>query len=196
MNDTLFYKIVKPLVSFLGKFLFRPEIVGLENIPKEGGVVLAGNHTKWLDPVMLVAITKRQVHFLAKEELFHGKTTFIVKGMGCIPVNRKIHDKDALHAGYETLEKNKVIGIFPEGTINRTKDVIMPFKIGAVKMAQKTDSYLVPFTITGKYKLFHKTIRYEFFKPYKVSSDLTKENEKLMTTVKNNLKKYNKYEEK
>lgn len=195
MQDTLFYKIVRPIILVLFKVLYRPTIIGRENIPKKEGVVLAGNHTKWLDPIMLVALTKRQVHFLAKDELFLGKTKFIAKGMGCIPVNRKIHDKDALNLGYKTLENNKVIGIFPEGTINRTTDIIMPFKIGAVKMAEKTDSYLVPFTITGKYRLFKKGVRIEFFPPYKVGKDLTRENEKLMHIVSENLIKYKKENE-
>lgn len=193
--DTLFYKIVRPIVGVIFKVLYRPTIVGRENIPKTGGVVLAGNHTKWLDPIMLIAVTKRQVHFLAKDELFHGKTKLIVKGMGCIPVNRKIHDKNALNQGYKTLENNNVIGIFPEGTINRTKDVIMPFKIGAVKMANKTDSNLIPFTITGKYKLFKKSIRIEFYKPIKVKDNLDKENEKLMDIISKNLIKCNKHKE-
>jgi len=192
MNDTFFYKLVKPIVLILCKLLYRPTIVGIENIPKDGAVVLAGNHTKWLDPVMLVGITKRQVHFLAKKELFQGKAKSIVKGMGCISVDRKIHDKDALNLAYKTLENNKVIGIFPEGTINRTDSVIMPFKIGAVKMANKTSSYLVPFTITGKYKMFKKTIRIEFHKAYKVSSNLEKENNKLMNIISENLIRYNK----
>lgn len=193
--DTLFYKIVRPIVGVIFKILYRPTIVGRENIPKTGGVVLAGNHTKWLDPIMLIAVTKRQVHFLAKDELFHGKTKLIVKGMGCIPVNRKIHDKNALNQGYKTLENNNVIGIFPEGTINRTKDVIMPFKIGAVKMANKTNSNLIPFTITGKYKLFKKSIRIEFYKPIKVKDNLDKENEKLMDIISKNLIKCNKHKE-
>lgn len=188
--DTLFYKIVKPIVGVIFNFFYRPTVIGRENIPKNGGIVLAGNHTKWLDPVMLVAVTKRQVHFLAKDELFHGKTKFIVKGMGCIPVNRKIHDKDALNQSYNTLENDKVVGIFPEGTINRTKDVIMPFKIGAVKMSNKTNSYLVPFTITGKYKVFRKGIRIEFLKPYKVTENLEQENEKLMNIISKNLIKH------
>ena len=193
--DTLFYKIVRPIVGVIFKVLYRPTIVGRENIPKTGGIVLAGNHTKWLDPIMLIAVTKRQVHFLAKDELFHGKTKLIVKGMGCIPVNRKIHDKNALNQGYKTLENNNVIGIFPEGTINRTKDVIMPFKIGAVKMANKTDSVLIPFTITGKYKLFKKSIRIEFYKPIKVKDNLDKETEKLMDIISKNLIKCNNHKE-
>ena len=187
IKDTCFYKIVRPIVSFLIRLLFRPQIDGLENIPKEGRILLAGNHTKWLDPVMLVGVQKRQIHFLAKEELFHGITKFIVKGMGCVPVNRKIHDKNALQSTYDFLVFDLCIGIFPEGTINRTDDVIMPFKMWAVKACYKTNSELVPFIITGEYRLFRKGIRVEFLKPLKIGEDLEKENEKFMGIVKDKL---------
>ena len=187
IRDTYFYKIVRPLVSFLIHFLFRVEVVGLENIPRKGRILLAGNHTKWLDPVMLVGVVKRQVHFLAKEELFHGKTKFIAKGMGCVPVNRKIHDKNALESTYQFLEKELCIGIFPEGTINRTDDIIMPFKMGAVKACYMTNTKLVPFIITGKYKLFKKSVRVEFLKPITIGNDLELENVKFMDIVKNKL---------
>lgn len=186
-KDRLFYKIVKPPVKLLFKLLFRPQVIGLENIPKDGRILLAGNHTKWLDPVLLVILTNRQVHFLAKEELFHGITKFIVKGMGCVPVNRKIHDKNALESTYEFLEKELCIGIFPEGTINRTNDIILPFKMGAVKACSKTKTKLVPFIITGKYKLFRKSIKVEFLKPLKVGDDLEKENKKFMNIVSKKL---------
>ena len=109
--------------------------------------------------------------------------------MGIIPVNRKIHDKNALAEAINTLNQDKVIGIFPEGTINRTKDIIMPFKIGAVKMSKETESDLIPFTIKGKYKLLKKNIVIEFYKPYKVENDLTEENRKLMEIIKENLRK-------
>lgn len=188
-NDTKFYKIVRPITKFLFKILFRPEVKGVENIPKEGRILLAGNHTKWLDPVMLVAISPRQIHFLAKQELFKEITKPIVKGMGCVPVNRKIHDKGALTSAYKYLENEKCVGIFPEGTINRTNDVIMPFKMGAVKACSKTNSVLVPFIITGKYKLFRKSIKITYEKPYKVNGDLEIENEKLMNIISNMLQK-------
>ena len=150
--DTLFYKVVRPIVKILFYILFRPTVIGKENIPDSGALVLAGNHTKWLDPVFLVAVSKRQVHFLAKEELFHGITKFIVNGMGCISVNRKIHDKDALNNAKVGLNKKCCIGVFPEGTINRTDDIIMPFKKGAVKMSLENDCKILPFAINGKYK--------------------------------------------
>ena len=196
IRDTYFYKIVHPLVSFLIHFLFRVEVVGLENIPRKGRILLAGNHTKWLDPVMLVGVVKRQVHFLAKEELFHGKTKFIAKGMGCVPVNRKIHDKNALESAYQFLEKELCIGIFPEGTINRTDDIIMPFKMGAVKACYMTNTKLVPFIITGKYKLFKRNVRVEFLKPITIGNDLEHENVKFMDIVKNKLIEGGKRDEK
>ena len=190
-KDTLFYKIVKPIVWFLIKLLYRPQVIGLNNINKEGRVLLAGNHTKWLDPVMIVGITNRQVHFLAKEELFHGLTNPIVKGMGCVPVNRKIHDKNALQSAYNYLNNDLCVGIFPEGTINRTDKTIMNFKIGAVKACNKTDTKLVPFVITGKYKLFRKGIKIEFLKPIKISDNLDKENKRLMDIVEKTIIKEN-----
>ena len=108
--------------------------------------------------------------------------------MGIIPVNRSIHDKGALNNAINTLKEDKVIGIFPEGTINRTKDIIMPFKIGAVKMAYETNTSIVPFTITGEYKVFKKSVTIEFYKPIKIKSDnLTKENEHLMNFISKQL---------
>ena len=191
-KSTLIYKIVRPIVKGLVYLFFRPEVVGKENIPKDGPYVLAGNHTKWLDPVMLVGVSgPNQVHFLAKEEMWHSLGGWIVvKAMSCIPVNRKIHDKDALISAYEHLNNGRCIGIFPEGTINKTDDIVMPFKIGAVKMCSETGAPLVPFVITGKYKWFGKGIKIEYLKPRKITGDLTLENEKLMDCISEKLEDY------
>lgn len=187
MKDKLFYKIVRPVVILLLKILYPSQVLGLDNIPKEGRILLAGNHTKWLDPVLLVGVVRRQVHFLAKDELFHGYTKFIVKGMGCIPVNRRIHDKNALQGAIDCLNSDLCVGIFPEGTINRTDDIIMPFKIGAVKACREANSKLVPFVITGEYKLFRRKIKIEFLKPMTISSDLDKANQELMNRISKKL---------
>ena len=189
MKEPLFYRTLRPIVTFLVKLVFRPNYVGLENIPKSGRIILAGNHTNNLDSPLLLSCTKRVIHFLAKEELTKGILGPGFKAMGIIPVNRTIHDKGALHNAINTLKENKVIGIFPEGTINKTKDIIMPFKIGAVKMAQETNTPIIPFTITGKYKAFRKNITIEFYKPIKIKNDdLTKENEQLMNFISKQLK--------
>ncbi len=188
MKDPLFYRIVRPIIKLLFKLVFRPKYIGLDNIPKNGPYVLAGNHTNNFDCLLLISSTKNVIHFLAKDSLMKGFKKLIFKNMGIIPVNRSIHDKNALNNAINALKDNKVIGIFPEGTINRTDDIVMPFKIGAVKMTYETNTLLVPFTITGNYKLFKNNLTIEFLKPYKIKSDnLTKENEKLMNIISKKL---------
>lgn len=189
MKDEVLYKISRPVIKVLFNFFYRPTYIGRENIPSNGSFVLAGNHTSYLDPLLLMSSYKRTIHFLAKDSLIKGVKGLIFKHMGIIPVNRKIHDKDALSEAKRALSNNQVIGIFPEGTINRTKDVTLPFKIGAVKMAKDTDSLLVPFTITNKYKLFRKSVTIEFYKPYKVVDNLDIENNKLRSFIGSELKR-------
>jgi len=87
------------------------------------------------------------------------------------------------------LEDEKVIGIFPEGTINRTEDIIMPFKFGAVKMAKDTDTAIVPFVITGKYKPFKRSVKIRFFEHVEVSDNLEESNNNLMNIVASELAK-------
>lgn len=188
MKEPLLYRLIRPLISLLFKVLYHPRYIGLENIPQSGPYVLSGNHTNYLDCLLLMSINKKVIHFLAKNSLMQGFKKVIFKNMGIIPVNRRIHDKGALNEAINHLKANHIIGIFPEGTINRTNDIIMPFKIGTVKMAYETNSYIVPFVITGKYQLFKGHITIEFLKPYRpLSSDLTAENEILMNLIKNKL---------
>lgn len=185
--DVLLYRIVRPLIRFLMIILYRPKYVGLDNIPKDGGIVLAGNHTNILDCWLLMSSTKRTIHFLGKDSLSKGIKGLIFKNMGLIFVNRNIHDKEALNSAKEVLKDNKVIGIFPEATINRGNDLTLPFKIGSVKMAYDTNSYLIPFVITGKYRIFNNKLKIEFLKPYKVKKDLTEENNKLRSVIEKRL---------
>lgn len=191
MNNTIFYKIIRPILKVLFKVLFHPRIIGIDNLPKDKNYVLAGNHTKWLDPIMLIAIIPKQVHFLAKDSLFKGITKPFLKGVGAIPVNRKIHDHQALESAIKALKEKDVIGIFPEGTINREKKTpTLPFKIGAVKMANVTNTSIVPFVITGKYKLFSSKVTIEFLKPRKISDNLEKENQMLREEIDKKLEDY------
>ena len=89
------------------------------------------------------------------------------------------------------LKNNEVLGIFPEGTVNKTNEIVLPFKYGAVSFAKKTNAYIVPFAITGKYKIFRRSIKITYGKPYKVKQDLEVENNRLMNTVKRMIKEGN-----
>lgn len=186
-KEPILYRITRPIIRGLFNISFRPTYIGTSNIPAKGRVVLAGNHTSNLDCLLLISSTKRTIHFLAKDELVQGWKKIIFQNMGIIPVNRKIHDKQALHKAIEVLKEDKVIGIFPEGTFPRNGETILPFKIGAVKMAKETDSWLIPFTITGKYQLFRRNITLEFYEPRKIRGILDTENKQLMTKIEEEL---------
>ncbi len=190
--DVILYRILRPFVNLLFLLIYHPKIVGKNNIPKKGGTVLSGNHTSNLDWLLLIASTRRTVHFLCKDSLNKGLLGTFLRRVGIIFVNRKIHDKEALNSAIEELNKGKVIGIFPEGTINREKkEATLPFKIGSVKMAHDTDSVLVPFVITGKYKMFINDLEIEFLEPIKIGDDLTKGNDKLRKIIGERLEEKN-----
>jgi len=190
MKEARLYRIIRPIFYGIMKVLYRPTIVGCENIPKTGAVVIAGNHKSNLDCVMVGMTTKRTVHFLAKKELHVGFKRHFFNAMGTIPVDRSKHDKNVRNKAEEILSEGKVIGIFPEGKFNTTKDLVIPFKYGAVSMASKTDTLIVPFSITGKYRIFRKGVKIELGHGFKVTGmDLTEANGLLMDKVKELLRK-------
>ena len=182
MKNTLLYKILRPLDKMFMK-LYRVKYIGLENIPKTDAVILAGNHTSNLDALLLMSSTKRTIHFLAKIELFKGIKKYFFQNLGIIPVDRSKKNPQAIEKSNEYLKQGKIIGIFPEGTINRTKDIIMPFKKGAVRIADTNNTHIVPFSITGKYKILRKNIKICFGKPYKVTGNIEEDNKILENKI-------------
>ena len=108
----------------------------------------------------------------------------IYKMAGCISVNRSIKDTEAQSQALSLLEQGYAVGIFPEGTRNKTKEFLLPFKYGAVSMAKKTDSYIVPVGITGEYKFRSKNLTIRIGKPFKVGDmSLEEANEKLKDEI-------------
>ena len=184
------YDILKVIYTFLLKLLFKPTIYGKENIPKEGPIIFVGNHINALDPVMVMSSTDRIVHYMAKQEVFNGFHGWIFKKIGLIPVNRSRANPLAVIEAEKILNSGGAIGIFPEGTRNRSKNDLLPFKKGAVIIAQRTNSKIVPFAIRGKYKLFRKNVVLEFGKPIKIlSEDKTEANDELKKEVLELLRK-------
>ncbi len=185
VKEPLLYLVIKPIAVLVFRLVFKPKINGENNIPKNGAAVLAGNHIKFWDCFMVMAGTKRCVHFLAKSELFGNFfTKWFFTTAGIIPVHRNRKDKAALDDAEKYLESGCVIGIFPEGTTNKTNEPLLPFKIGAVKMASDTYSPIVPFVINGEYKPFKSNIEITFQEPvYIKSGNLTEENEKFRELI-------------
>ncbi len=172
-SRNIFYKIFSPIVSILFYVVFLPKVKGKENIPKEKGAILAGNHKSNLDCFMVILSTRRCVRFLAKAELFKWRFfNWFFRNSGLIPVYRNGKDKKARETAMEFLKNGELIGIFPEGRLNKEdRENVLPFKIGAVKMAKETGCPIIPFTIRGKYIPLAHSIEIVFSEPYFVEEN-------------------------
>lgn len=179
------YKFFKGILGIVFTIYYRPKYVNKKVIPKDGPIIVCGNHIHILDQCFPIMCTKRMLHYMAKKEYFDGKYAWFFKATGCISVNRSIHDSDAKEKALDVLNNGWALGIFPEGTRNKTDAPLLPFKLGAVSMAQKTGATLVPYVITGKYKFWNNHLKVTFLEPFKVGpdEDLEKANERLRNMI-------------
>lgn len=152
----MFYNIMRSLTRIVFSIFYRIRIVNKDNIPKEGNLILAANHTHFLDPVMLAYTTKRPIHFIGKKELFENKfLASILYRLNAFPVDREGSDLSAIKKSLKILKDQEILGIFPEGTRVSEFD-LNNAKSGIGLMALKTDTPVVPIYIDSDYKLFKK----------------------------------------
>ena len=168
------YILLRTILRLPFKLWYNPKITGTSNIPKEGALIICANHKHVMDQCPILISTKRMVHYMAKKEYFDGKFAWFFKMAGCISVNRSIKDTAASNQALELLKEGYAVGLFPEGTRNKTKEKLLPFKFGAVSMAKKTDAYILPVGIIGEYRFRSKDLTIKIGKPFKVG-DMTLE---------------------
>ena len=160
------YKLLRAVFKPLFHILYRPVIVGRENIPSDGAAVIAGNHKHALDPILVDVCTKRVVHTLAKKDLHDGRFGAFFRGAGTIPVDlHSAHNPAALDAAIKVLRAGGLINVSPEAKRNYTNELLLPFKFGAAVMSHRTDAPVIQYAITGDYRLFRRGIRIVFGAP-------------------------------
>lgn len=162
------YSFVRAAVASVLKPYYRIETIGLENFPKEGGVLLCTNHIDNLDPPVVGITAPRPVYFMAKEELFSapliGK---LVPHLNAFPVKRGMSDREALRKGLNILKEGKVLGLFPEGTRSKNGELGKGLA-GAGFFALRTDAEVLPCAIIGPYQSFKK-LKVVYGKPISMS---------------------------
>ena len=171
--DIKFYSTIKKILNKPFKIVFNPSVNGIENIPNKP-YILCGNHKSLLDIPLLIISIPDEIHFMAKKELFD---LVILKDifskMGAFPIDRDKADIKAIKESLRILKNKEVLGIFPEGTRNKTDDIVLPFKEGVTTLSNKTDSLIVPFGISWEYK--RSKIKLNIGKPIDISK-VEKEN--------------------
>lgn len=164
-----FYKVIRAIAYPIIRLVFRIKPVGLEKMPKEGGLILCCNHTSFTDVAFLIIICRRQIYFMAKSELFKNRfVNWLFTKMGAFAVQRGSGGAEAIEHAVKLINEGKVMGIFPEGT--RSRDgTPKAAKSGVAVIAAKTKAPILPVAIYRKGKIapFRKnTIRFgDIIKP-------------------------------
>jgi 1-acyl-sn-glycerol-3-phosphate acyltransferase len=136
--------------------IYRPDVVGLENVPRSGPVILAANHVSFADEIFTPLAARRQVFYFAKAEYFttrgfRGRVTAAVfTGLGQVPVERADTRSAAgvIDIGVDLLRSGKALGIFPEGT--RSPDgQLHKFRTGVARLALRSGAPVVPVGLVG-----------------------------------------------
>lgn len=152
-----FYNFICSLIRIFAKILYRVEIVGENNIPSEGNVILVANHKSFLDPVfMMMAVRERRIIPVAKKELFDVPILrHILKKLDVIPIDRANPGISTIKTILKQIKSGRILGIFPEGT-RSSMDMFLPAKPGVGLFAVKTKAIIIPMSIITKYRIFSK----------------------------------------
>ncbi len=183
------FHIVRRAVIWLLRLLFRLDIKGEGNVPKDGAFILVSNHLHNLDPVFTAASCPRRVHYMAKIELFKVPVIrTIIRWVGAFPINRGKMDREAIRHGQAVLKAGYGLGIFPEGTRSLSMKIerVLP---GAGLFAVRGDVMIVPCAVTGSERLpfngkkqhrrdepmpdpGHKGVRVTFGEPFRIPPEI------------------------
>jgi 1-acyl-sn-glycerol-3-phosphate acyltransferase len=153
-RPSLPYSLVAGLSWPVAKLVFRYRASGRENLPAEGGYVIAAGHVSNLDPwpLGLPLWPRRQLRFMAKSELYWWPLSIVLNGAGAFPVKRGQRDTQAIETAVDLVREGNVVAMFPEGT-RRTKGLVKKFearpRTGAARIALEGAVPLVPAAVAG-----------------------------------------------
>jgi 1-acyl-sn-glycerol-3-phosphate acyltransferase len=152
-----FYRLSRILITAWLKWKFPFSTSGLENIPDNGGLIIASNHASYLDPpVLAVPIKNREVRFMARDTLFKNPVaSWVFYRLGVVPLSREKGDVAAIKTAIQLLKSGQCVGLYPEGTRTLDGNIHEP-KGGIGFLIAKADVPVVPVYISGTFEAFPK----------------------------------------
>jgi 1-acyl-sn-glycerol-3-phosphate acyltransferase len=153
------YRLGWVLALSLARALFGFRARGSERVPAQGAAIVASNHVSGWDPLLVGLAVRREVHFLAKEELFRNPLLrWLITAYNALPVRRGGIDRRALRASLAVLEGGGVVLLFPEGTRSASGELLEP-KAGVGFLASRAGAIIVPAYIAGSGALGNAFLR-------------------------------------
>ncbi|HYA11697.1 MAG TPA: lysophospholipid acyltransferase family protein [Thermodesulfovibrionales bacterium] len=163
--NSFFYQLFRTIFFIFLKVFNRLEVIGDENIPEKGGVIVAANHVSYLDPPVIGVALKRQAAFIAKEGLFR----IPLLGMGIkafsVPVKRDRPQPSTIKEAVSRLKKGGILVLFPEGG-RSANGSFLDAKRGVGMIAATSSAPVVPALIEGTDRAF--PVGAKFFRPAKI----------------------------
>jgi len=147
--------VLSPFVWLFCRLVFRIKFFGVENIPPTGACIITPNHVTYIDPIWITIPVKRRIYYMAWDKPFRIPVLGLLMRMfGAFPGNLDVAaDASAQREAIELLRKERALVIFPEGGRTRTGK-LMPFKMGAFRMALAYGIPILPVSIEGGGKIW------------------------------------------
>lgn len=149
-DASAFYRVAQEVLRFSFRVLQGLEVDGLENVPGHGACLIVSNHCSWLDPPVLgCSLAHRQLHFMAKKELFmRPGLGRVIRALGAFPVERGQADRKSLRLALELLGQGRIVCLFPEGT-RGNGGPMGAWHVGVAMLAQHAGVPIIPAALTG-----------------------------------------------
>lgn len=190
-----FYKFAIGVFRCFSKIFFKFEVIGIENIPKEGNLIIGANHKSNLDAIFIAsAIQNREIAPIGKKELFDNKILgYLLNKLNVIPINRDKPDVSTIKNILRAIKDGYAVGIFPEGT--RVKEPgFGEAKAGLSMFAIKGKALVLPVSIISNYKLLNRVTIYidkpisfeEYYKEKLNSQDYERLSQNVLEVIKEN----------
>ncbi len=149
----MLYNVIRSVLRFIF-ILLGLKFEGLERIPTDGPLIIAPNHVSNWDPIMVAIAVNRPIHFMGKSELFNYKILGkLLTRVYVFPVKRGSGDRHAIRHALMVLEEGKVLGIFPQGTRNKTGQDLQA-QNGTAMIALRSTATIVPVACIGTNRKF------------------------------------------